>query len=229
MDQKNPLAEQLNQALPQTQCTKCGFKGCRPYAQAMADGQALHNQCPPGGAEGVARLAQILNVAILPVNPNNGLERVRSVAVIDPALCIGCTLCIQACPTDAIVGAAKQLHAVVPDHCTGCDLCVAACPVDCIAMVPVSGDKTGWAAWSPEQADHARARYERREQRLAAIAQAHTERMAQKAALARSAHSVPSKSGDGAELDSGDQTKTDAARKKAMIANALARATKNTS
>ncbi len=229
MDQKNPLAEQLNQALPQTQCTKCGFKGCRPYAQAMADGQALHNQCPPGGAEGVARLAQILNVAILPVNPNNGQERVRSVAVIDPALCIGCTLCIQACPTDAIVGAAKQLHAVVPDHCTGCDLCVAACPVDCIAMVPVSGDKTGWAAWSPEQADHARARYERREQRLAAIAQAHTERMAQKAALARSAHSVPSKSGDGAELDSGDQTKTDAARKKAMIANALARATKNTS
>lgn len=234
MDQKNPFAEQLNHALPQTQCTKCGFKGCRPYAQAMADGQALHNQCPPGGAEGVARLAQILKVAILPVNPNNGLERVRSVAVIDPALCIGCTLCIQACPTDAIIGAAKQLHSVVPDHCTGCDLCVAPCPVDCIAMVPVSGDKTAWAAWSSQQADPARARYERREQRLAAIAQAHTDRLAQKAALARTAHSVPnnsvpSKSSDSAASDSSDQAKIDAARKKAMIANALARATKNTS
>lgn len=142
------LADLIEDILPQTQCTKCGYPACRPYAEAIASGAADINQCPPGGAEGVRRLAQLLGKAVIPINPVNGLARPRPVAVIDEALCIGCTLCIQACPVDAIVGAAKQMHTVLPEQCTGCDLCVAPCPVDCIAMVDVTGALTGWDAWS---------------------------------------------------------------------------------
>ena len=154
------LADQIEDLLPQTQCTKCGYPACRPYAEAIASGEADINQCPPGGIEGVARLAHLLGRKVIPINPVNGHERPRPVAVIDEALCIGCTLCIQACPVDAIIGAAKQMHTILADVCTGCDLCVAPCPVDCIAMVPASGDATGWAAWSRPQADLARDRYE---------------------------------------------------------------------
>ena len=122
--QKQPtLADRIEDLLPQTQCTKCAYAGCRPYAEAIAAGQAGYNQCPPGGAEGIARLAQLLGKPVIPLNPVNGVERERPVAVIDEDACIGCTLCIQACPVDAIVGAAKQIHTVLPQLCTGCAAC----------------------------------------------------------------------------------------------------------
>jgi electron transport complex protein RnfB len=161
------LADRIEDLLPQTQCTKCGYDGCRPYAEAIAQGTANYNQCPPGGAEGVARLAALLGKRVIPLNPANGVERPRPVAFIDENLCIGCTLCMQACPVDAIVGAAKQMHTIVAELCTGCDLCVPPCPVDCIAMVPVTGNATGWDAWTQQQADAARERHDRRLARLA--------------------------------------------------------------
>jgi electron transport complex protein RnfB len=161
----NNLAQIIENALPQTQCTKCGFKGCKPYAQAIANGEANYNQCPPGGQKGVEILANILQKPIIPLNIENGLERVRHVAVIDKNSCIGCTLCIQACPVDAIVGAAKHMHDVITDLCTGCDLCVTPCPVDCISMEPVTSE-TGWEAWSNEQANSSRQRYEQRNSRI---------------------------------------------------------------
>jgi Na+-translocating ferredoxin:NAD+ oxidoreductase subunit B len=133
---------------------------------AMASGDAKHNRCPPGGAVGVQRLARILNQPTLQLDEIHGLERPRPLAVIDPKQCIGCTLCIKACPVDAIVGAAKQLHVVINDRCTGCDLCVPPCPVDCITMVPVSDQKTGWDAWSAKQASQAKIYFEKRNLRL---------------------------------------------------------------
>lgn len=162
----NTLADRIEDLLPQTQCTKCGYDGCRPYAEAIAQRTANYNQCPPGGAEGIARLAALLGKPVIPLNPVNGVERPRPVAFIDESLCIGCTLCIQACPVDAIVGASKQMHTIVAELCTGCDLCVAPCPVDCIAMIPVTGDATGWDAWTQQQADAARERHDRRNARL---------------------------------------------------------------
>jgi electron transport complex protein RnfB len=175
------LADQIEDLLPQTQCTKCGYPACRPYAEAIANGTASYNQCPPGGTEGVARLAQLLGKPVIPLNPVNGIERSRRAAVIDEALCIGCTLCIQACPVDAIAGAAKQMHTVLPQLCTGCDLCVAPCPVDCIAMVEVTPGKTGWDAWSPQQADGARARHDFRTFRLRREKEENDARLAAKA------------------------------------------------
>jgi electron transport complex protein RnfB len=160
------LADQLEDLLPQTQCTKCGYPACRPYAEAIASGNANYNQCPPGGIEGVGRLARLLGKPVILINPANGAERPRPVAVIDEALCIGCTLCIQACPVDAILGAAKQMHTILTDLCTGCDLCVAPCPVDCIVMAPITGEKTGWEAWPQAQADAARRRHDFRNFRL---------------------------------------------------------------
>ncbi len=160
------LANQIEDLLPQTQCTKCGYAGCRPYAEAIASGLASYNQCPPGGAEGITRLAGLLQQPILPLNPVNGREQPRTVAVIDESLCIGCTLCIQACPVDAIVGAAKQMHSIISDLCTGCDLCLPPCPVDCISMQVVSDTRSGWDAWSSTQAQDARHRHEVRTIRL---------------------------------------------------------------
>lgn len=180
--ERSTLADRLEDLLPQTQCTKCGYPSCRLYAEAMAEGSANYNQCPPGGAEGVARLAAALGNAIIPINPAHGAERERPVAVIDEAACIGCTLCIQACPVDAIAGAAKQMHTVIPELCTGCDLCVAPCPVDCIAMVPVTPGQSGWAAWSQAQADAARERYHARNARLKREKEENDARLAAKAA-----------------------------------------------
>ncbi|WP_241756683.1 electron transport complex subunit RsxB [Burkholderia multivorans] len=162
MTDSKTLADRIEDLLPQTQCTKCGYNGCRPYAEAIAAGDANYNQCPPGGAEGIARLANLLGKPVIPLNPVNGTEHPRAVAFIDENLCIGCTLCMQACPVDAIVGAPKQMHTIVASLCTGCDLCVPPCPVDCIAMVPVTGERTGWDAWTQEQADAARERHDRR-------------------------------------------------------------------
>ncbi len=157
------LADRIDAVLPQTQCTKCGFSGCRPYAEAIAAGTAGINQCPPGGAIGIDRLAAVTGRPPLPLNPSHGVERPLHVAIIDESLCIGCTLCIQACPVDAIVGAARVMHTVVAEWCNGCDLCVAPCPMDCIAMVPVLPVR----AWNDDDARWSRARYEARGKRLA--------------------------------------------------------------
>jgi electron transport complex protein RnfB len=162
-----PLAARLHAALPQTQCTRCGYPDCAGYAQAVADGEAPINQCPPGGAQGVARLAALTGRPALPLNPDNGVEGPRRLAVIDENWCIGCTLCLEACPTDAILGGNKHMHTVIEPYCTGCELCVPVCPVDCIAMENVTGERTGWDAWSPQQADEALARYTVRQQRRA--------------------------------------------------------------
>ncbi len=154
------LFERLHAALPQTQCTRCGFSDCAAYARAIAAGNAAINQCPPGGNEGVQRLAAIIGLPALPLNPANGSEGPRALAVIDEAWCIGCTLCIEACPTDAILGSHKMMHTVIEPYCTGCELCVPVCPVDCISLENVTGTQTGWRAWSQQQADTARQRYE---------------------------------------------------------------------
>jgi electron transport complex protein RnfB len=132
------LVRSINALLPQTQCTKCGYEGCRPYAYAIAEGTADINQCPPGGDAGVAKLAALLGRAPKPLNPANGEYRPPQVAVIDEEICIGCTKCIQACPVDAIVGASKLMHTVIASWCTGCELCIPPCPVDCIALLPVA-------------------------------------------------------------------------------------------
>ena len=153
------LAERLDAALPQTQCTRCGYPDCHAYAQAMAlEGEAI-NRCPPGGAEGIGRLAALSGRAVQPLDPERGVEGPRALAIIDEAWCIGCTLCIKACPVDCIVGAPKLMHTVIDALCTGCELCVPVCPVDCIAMAPVTAPLTGWQAWSTPLADEARDRY----------------------------------------------------------------------
>ena len=139
------LVERVNDLLPQTQCAQCGYPGCRPYAEAIASDEADINQCPPGGEAGIRALADLLGREPKPLNPENGEEQPATVAVIDEQACIGCTLCIQACPVDAIVGAAKLMHTVIEQECTGCDLCLPPCPVDCIAMVIPDQDGTVWA------------------------------------------------------------------------------------
>ncbi len=133
----NPIVEQINAILPQTQCGQCDYPGCKPYATAIANGEAPINQCPPGGEDGIKKLAELLDLKILELNPDNGNENDidRVVEIVEPD-CIGCTKCIQVCPVDAIVGAAKQMHTIILDACTGCDLCIPACPVDCIISIP---------------------------------------------------------------------------------------------
>ena len=141
--QEDPLVDKIDAILPQTQCGQCGFPGCKPYAEAIAKGESDINKCPPGGDDGIKRLAELLGVDPKPLG--EGLEpKPRAVAVIDEDTCIGCTLCIQACPVDAIVGAAKQMHVIVADQCTGCELCLPPCPVDCISMEVVKEDLATW-------------------------------------------------------------------------------------
>ncbi|MDB5805570.1 MAG: rnfB [Betaproteobacteria bacterium] len=200
------LADRIDALLPQTQCTRCGYDGCKPYAQAVAVGAADINQCPPGGAAGVVKLAQLLGRAPKPLNPANGIEQPLTIAVIDESLCIGCTLCIQACPVDAIVGAAKLMHSVLPDWCTGCDLCVAPCPVDCISMQTVAPPRD----WTQADADLARSRYHARNERLAAEKHEREQKLA-----AKTSSSSPPQDPGAVEA---------AARKKAIIAAAMERA-----
>lgn len=146
----DPMVDKIDALLPQTQCGQCTYPGCRPYAQAIANGEADINQCPPGGEATIIALADLLGRDPKPLNPEHGQEQdVSTVAVIDENMCIGCTLCIQACPVDAILGAAKQMHTVITHECTGCDLCVAPCPVDCIEMVPVGTSTYNWKCSFP--------------------------------------------------------------------------------
>ncbi len=145
----NPVVDQIDQLLPQTQCGQCNFPGCRPYAKAIAEGRADINQCPPGGEATIQALARLLDLEPKPLDPTFGeVEDTPRVAWIDEPLCIGCTLCIQACPVDAIIGAPRQMHTVIHDRCTGCDLCIDPCPVDCIHMRPLEPDLNTWR-WPP--------------------------------------------------------------------------------
>jgi Na+-translocating ferredoxin:NAD+ oxidoreductase subunit B len=167
MNPQRISAECIDALLPQTQCGQCGYAGCMPYAEAVAEGKAPINRCPPGGTRGIAALAELLHLPSIPLDPACGTEKPRTLALIEEEHCIGCTLCIQACPVDAIVGAAKQMHTVIADQCTGCELCVPPCPVDCIVLLPHPVPET-----TAEFADLSRRRYRQRDARLARIAAA---------------------------------------------------------
>ncbi len=207
-------AARLLAALPQTQCTRCGYPDCAAYASAIASGAADINQCPPGGAQGIRRLSALTGKDVVPLNPVHGAETPRTVAIIDEDWCIGCTLCIAACPTDAIMGANKRMHTVIESCCTGCELCLPVCPVDCIQLANVSGAATGWDAWSAAQADQARDRYAFSQQRRQR-AQADSDQRIEEKAMAKladlPAHSLHT---DPEILE----------RKRAVIEAALARA-----
>ena len=184
------LADSIDTILPQTQCTQCGYPACRPYAEAIAEGKADINQCPPGGVAAIRDLARLLGVEAKPLDPKYGREKPETtVAVIDETLCIGCALCIKACPVDAILGAAKQMHTVIARECTGCELCIAPCPVDCIAMIPVAPDSIRDDARARERdrdkANLARRRYQFRQRRLA------LEKSERAARLHKKKHALP--------------------------------------
>lgn len=200
------LVDQIDAILPQTQCGKCGFTGCKPYAEAILQGKADINQCPPGNQVGIQKIAQLLGVPEKPLNTAHGQPNSTPVvAWINELLCIGCTFCIRACPVDAIVGAAKQLHTVIAAECTGCELCIAPCPMDCISLIPV--EKSTEAAVKKQAADLARTRFQFRQQRLA-----HKKAADTKGKSAKLTH----------QLDSG-QTQSDT-RKQTIISAALKRA-----
>ena len=210
------LSDRILAALPQTQCTRCGYPDCAQYAQAIADGSAEINQCPPGGQTGIERLTAITGRPIVTLNPANGMEAPRQVAWIDESWCIGCTLCLPVCPTDAIFGSNKHMHSVIEEHCTGCGLCLPVCPVDCIEMEDISGDRTGWQAWSAKEAAHARDRYA-----------SHKTRLAEQAPETQADHSAQAHS-ETADTTSGKSATPKAieeeTRKKSMVQAALARA-----
>ncbi|HYJ18626.1 MAG TPA: RnfABCDGE type electron transport complex subunit B [Burkholderiales bacterium] len=217
----NPqLTEAIDALLPQTQCTKCGYQGCLPYAQAIVGGEADINQCPPGGAAGIRKLARLLDRGEKPLNPANGVETPRTAALIDETRCIGCMLCINACPTDAIVGAAKRMHTVLTQYCTGCDLCLPPCPVDCIEMVELEGlaaagnvHAASLAQQTTEELAHvARERYGFHQVRLARQSADRAERLAGKASAKLQ------------ELDRLPAGQHDVERKKAAVNAALERA-----
>ena len=209
-------AQRINDLLPQTQCTRCGYPDCASYAQAITQGEAGINQCPPGGDEGVHRLAQATGLPYAPLSAEHGQEGPRQLAVIDETWCIGCTLCLQACPVDSILGANKRMHTVIEPLCTGCELCIPVCPVDCISLVPAHPEPapTGWAAWSQPEAQQARQRYEARQQWLVEAKADHAQRMQAKAEAKLADLPAASKLTDPVELD----------RKRAVIEAALARA-----
>ena len=180
------LAVAIDRLLPQTQCTRCGYTGCLPYAQAIASGVADINLCPPGGTETIVALAQLLARAPRQLDRDKGLEMAPTVAFIDESRCIGCTKCLPPCPVDAIAGAPRRMHTVIAELCTGCELCVAPCPVDCIVMIPVL--KSTWPALALPDAGDSRARYEAHIERIARRA---AERAATLAAKKRGARTTP--------------------------------------
>jgi electron transport complex protein RnfB len=199
--------------LPQTQCTRCGFPDCEAYAQAIVQGVAGINQCPPGGQQGIEWLASITGKAVVPLNPAHGIEGPRTVAFIDEDWCIGCTLCIKACPTDAIFGSNKQMHTVIEAYCTGCELCLPVCPVDCIELENVTGNATGWEAWSAPQAQLARDRYQFHGLHTSRALIENDHRLAQKAEIKLADLEAHSQHTDPVVLD----------KKRAVIEAALAR------
>ena len=212
----DPMVARIDAILPQTQCGQCGYPGCKPYATAIAKGEADINQCPPGGDTGAKALAELMGVEFKPLNQEHGVQKPKSVALIDESTCIGCTLCIQACPVDAILGAAKQMHTIIASECTGCELCLPPCPVDCITLVPAHPEPvpTGWAAWSPEQADEARARHTFRATRIARAKADNDVRLLAKGEHKLQDLAAASKLTDPVQLD----------HKRSMIEAALARA-----
>jgi len=207
------LAERILAVLPQTQCTRCGYADCAAYAQAIATGEADINQCPPGGAEGIARLAALSGRTVRPLNPVHGVEGPRHMAIIDEAWCIGCTLCIKACPTDAILGSNKLMHTVIEACCTGCELCIPVCPVDCIQLEDITPGRSGWQAWTAVQAQQAHDRYAFRSIRLKREEAEHDIRLEEKAKTKLADLPALTKGQDSAEFD----------RKRSVIEAALAR------
>jgi Na+-translocating ferredoxin:NAD+ oxidoreductase subunit B len=219
------LANAIDRALPQTQCTRCGYPDCRSYAEAIASSAAAINRCPPGGAQGIARLAAITGDAVVPLDASHGTEGPRLLAVIDEAGCIGCTLCLKACPVDCIVGGPKAMHVVIDALCTGCELCLPACPVDCISLVNQTGSRTGWAAWSSAQADEADARYDFHQFRLQRERTERDARMEARALTLKPADTIAAPHDSDRDSDSrGDRQLGDAERRRAAIASATARA-----
>ena len=233
---RDEQVRQVDRLLPQTQCTQCGFTGCKPYAEAIVDQQAPINRCPPGGAAGIVLLAGITGRAVMALDVSCGVEAPRKIARIVPDLCIGCTHCIRACPVDAIAGGPKRLHAIIPELCTGCALCLPPCPVDCIEMIEPPAALVGWTR---KDADAARERLNRRDARLARLARSERSRLAEQGAATRT--SVPSASALPTSMLSTNSTsssmtseqptagalfspRTGAVRKREMIEAAVARA-----
>ncbi|MBX3606033.1 MAG: electron transport complex subunit RsxB [Piscinibacter sp.] len=208
------LAQRIDAALPQTQCTRCGYPDCAAYARSVAEGQAAINRCPPGGDEGIARLAALTGRPRLPLDPACGSEGPLRLARIDETWCIGCTLCIKACPVDCIVGAPKVMHTVVADQCTGCELCLPACPVDCIELVTPEPQRSAWDAWSAPQAEQARERYAFHRLRVERDARENEARLAAKAQAKLADLANQTRLTDPAAVE----------RKRAVIEAALARA-----
>lgn len=202
----------IDALLPQTQCRRCGYDGCRPYAEAIAAGETDINRCPPGGDATVERLAALTGETVKPIEPECGDASIPKVAYIREAECIGCTRCIQVCPTDAIIGAAKQMHTVIEFDCTGCELCVPACPVDCIDM-PESGAESGQPLWPPQRAIDAE-----RAARARELFEARRRRLNQKTTRRRRSNRHD------ATVDAREDAAAGSADKKATIADAIARA-----
>ena len=211
------LINRIDAVLPQTQCTKCGFEGCRPYAEALAGGQTTINRCPPGGQAGIEKLAALLETPVLPLDEACGAEGPLMLAVIDEAHCIGCTLCIKACPVDAIVGANKFMHTVIPALCTGCDLCIPPCPVDCIDLVPAGRE------WTGPDADAARQRHRVHKQRVLWQQEENEARLARATLSATATRQSLNEADTGASADVTAPPSAEEA-KKAAIAQALQRA-----
>ncbi|TXI91490.1 MAG: RnfABCDGE type electron transport complex subunit B [Neisseriales bacterium] len=179
------LIDKINSILPQTQCTRCGYPSCKDYATAIAEEKADINQCPPGGNEGITLLANMLDKEVKPLNPENGKIEPRRLAIIEEEACIGCTLCIKACPVDAIIGANKMMHTVITSECTGCDLCIPACPVDCIKVVPDPDQ-----IWSMERRNRAQSRFEQHQLRRENEQKARDARLAMQTQLLKKARAA---------------------------------------
>jgi electron transport complex protein RnfB len=219
---REALIVQIDGILPQTQCRRCGYQGCRPYAQAIVDGEADINQCPPGGEAGMRELAALLGRQFKPLSPDDGVEKPKELALIEEEQCIGCTLCIKACPVDAIVGASRLMHTIVAALCTGCELCVPACPVDCIRMEPANAEEGSHPSVPRDKAaaDAARERFEFRNYRLARNQREKEQRLATLGAGGRAGLEQPVSSAISSEAI--QELAEDA--KKALIAAAVERA-----
>jgi len=210
----DPRVIAIDAVLPQTQCRQCGFAGCLPYARALAEGSAAINRCPPGGEAGVAALAELLGRPVVPLDASCGTQRPLHLALIDESRCIGCTLCIQACPVDAIAGAVKRMHTVLPADCTGCDLCLPPCPMDCIVMVPAEPPR----AWTRADADRARVRMHERAARRQRESAQDDARLAAKAQ-----HKLDELRSGVQQRDPAALAPQEVARRTAIIEQALAR------